>query len=402
LSKQIQKSTADRRVPLLALKIGLLTFARLLLSTSRRFAYPFAPVLSRGLGVSLTSITSIIAINQATAIIGMLFGPLADRLGYRLMMITGLAMLTAGMFAGGIFPFFGIVMAGMFLAGLGKSIFDPAIQAYVAERVPFERRGTVIGIIEFSWAGCTLVGIPLIAILIDRFGWRAPFFALAGAGLVCMGIIGILIPAEKSKATGTSSAQEIINAWRRMLLEPSARGALGFAFFVSLANDNLFVVYGAWLEDIFGLSILAIGIGTTAIGFAELSGEILTALFGDRFGLKRSVLVGLLLSSLSYGLLPFLEGTLTLALGGLFLIFIVFEFTIVSFISLCTELQPAYRATMMSAFYAAAGIGRVVGALIGGHVWLGGGIFTTALVSASFSLFALVSLAWGLRGWRAA
>jgi MFS transporter, DHA1 family, inner membrane transport protein len=402
LSEQIQKSATGRRVPLLALKIGLLTFARLLLSTSRRFPYPFAPVLSRGLGVSLTSITSMIAVNQATAIIGMLFGPLADRLGYRLMMITGLAMLTAGMFAGGIFPFFGIVMAGMFLAGLGKSIFDPAIQAYVAERVPFERRGTVIGIIEFSWAGCTLVGIPLIAVLIDRFGWRAPFFALAGAGLVCMGILEILIPAEKSKVAGTASAQGIMNAWRRMLLEPSARGALGFAFFVSLANDNLFVVYGAWLEDIFGLSILAIGIGTTAIGFAELSGEILTALFGDRFGLKRSVLVGLLLSSLTYGLLPFLEGTLTLALGGLFLIFIVFEFTIVSFISLCTELHPAHRATMMSAFYAAAGVGRIIGALIGGHVWLSGGIFATALVSALFSLFALISLAWGLRRWRTA
>ena len=402
MSEQIQKSATGRRVPLLALKIGLLTFARLLLSTSRRFPYPFAPVLSRGLGVSLTSITSMIAINQATAIIGMLFGPLADRLGYRLMMTTGLAMLTAGMFAGGIFPFFGIVMAGMFLAGLGKSIFDPAIQAYVAERVPFERRGTVIGIIEFSWAGCTLVGIPLIAVLIDRFGWRAPFFTLAGAGLVCMGLIGILIPAEKSKATGTSSAQEITNVWHRMLLEPSARGALGFAFFVSLANDNLFVVYGAWLEDIFGLSILAIGIGTTAIGFAELSGEMLTALFGDRFGLKRSVLVGLLLSSLSYGLLPFSEGTLPLALGGLFLIFIVFEFTIVSFISLCTELQPTHRATMMSAFYAAAGVGRIVGALIGGHVWIGGGIFATSLTSAVFSLFALASLAWGLRRWRAA
>jgi len=33
----------------------------------------------------------------------------------------------------------------------------------------------VVGLVEFSWAGSTLVGIPLIAIIIDRLDWRAPF-----------------------------------------------------------------------------------------------------------------------------------------------------------------------------------------------------------------------------------
>ena len=89
----------------LAWKMGVAISCRLVLNTARRFAYPFAPVLSRGLGVPLTAVTSLIAVNQATAILGMFFGPLADRLGYRLMMLAGLAMLTAGMFAGGLYRF---------------------------------------------------------------------------------------------------------------------------------------------------------------------------------------------------------------------------------------------------------------------------------------------------------
>jgi len=54
---------------------------------------------------------------------------------------------------------------------------------------------------------------------------------------------------------------------------------------------------------------------------------------------------------------------------------------------------------MMASYLALAGIGRVVGALVGGPIWLAGGIHATTLVSAAISVLALASLAWGLRGW---
>ena len=67
-------------------------FFRLALNTARRFVYPFAPALSRGLNVPLTAITSLIAVNLTTSIFGLYTGPLADRVGYRVMMIAGLAI----------------------------------------------------------------------------------------------------------------------------------------------------------------------------------------------------------------------------------------------------------------------------------------------------------------------
>ena len=89
-----------------------------------------------------------------------------------------------------------------------------------------------------------------------------------------------------------------------------------------------------------------------------------------------------------------------MAFAGLFLIFAVFEFMIVTSVSLVTELQPENRATMMATYMAAAGLGRVVGALIGGPVWLIGGIHTTGLTSAMISALALGALVWGLQDWR--
>jgi len=384
----------------LALKIFTATLCRVILNTSRRFAYPFAPVLSRGLGVELTAITSLIAANQATALLGIFFGPVADRLGYRLMMLAAMAMLALGMFAGGFFPFYGVILVALFLAGIGKTIFDPAVQAYASERVPFKQRGLVIGLIEYSWSASTLVGIPLIALLIDRFGWRSPFFVLGGLSLMGMIMLAIIIPRDNKKNTSHQASMNLWGTWRRLLKKRTALGAIGFAFFISAANDNLFVVYGAWLETSFGLSIIALGMSTALIGLAELSGETLTAVFADRFGLKRTIIAALTLCLISYGILPLLGLTLPIALTGLFFIFLTFEFTIVTSMSLFTELLPEYRATMMSGFFAAAGLGRIAGALMGGHVWLAGGITATAFVSAAVSGLGLASLVWGLRGWR--
>jgi predicted MFS family arabinose efflux permease len=190
-------------------------------------------------------------------------------------------------------------------------------------------------------------------------------------------------------------------AWRRLSQQRAALGALGFGLLVSAGNDNLFVVYGVWLEATFGLTIVALGAATTVIGVAEFLGEGLTASISDRLGLKRALLIGLTLSALSYILLPLLGRTLWLGLAGLFVVFLTFEFTVVTSFSLFSEILPGARATMMSSSVAALSLGRVIGALIGGPVWLAGGLLATGLVSAALSGLALGCLVWGLRHWQA-
>lgn len=385
----------------LALQLSAATLARLVLNTSRRFAYTFAPALSRGLGVPLPAITRLIAINQATGVLSPFFGPLGDRWGYRLMMLVGLGALTVGMLAGGLVPVYGVVLLALLLAGLGKSFFDPALQAYVGERVPYQRRGLAMGFVELAWAGSSLVGIPLIGLLIEGQGWQSPFLVLGGLGLLGTITLGFLIPRSDQQRSGDGALIGFRQAWRRLSQQRAALGALGFGLLVSAGNDNLFVVYGVWLEATFGLTVVALGAATTVIGVAEFLGEGLTASISDRLGLKRALLIGLTLSALSYTLLPLLGRTLWLGLAGLFVVFLTFEFTVVTSFSLFSEILPGARATMMSSSVAALSLGRVIGALIGGPVWLAGGLLATGLISAALSGLALGCLVWGLRHWRA-
>jgi DHA1 family inner membrane transport protein len=384
----------------LPLQIGAATLARLIVNTARRFPYTFAVALSRSLGVPLNNVTYIIAINQVPGVFSPVFGPLGDRWGYQLMMLTGLGVLGVGMLAGGLLPVYGVILLALFLVGLGKSLFDPALQSYVGERVPYQRRGLAIGVVEFSWAGSALVGIPLVGLLIARLGWRSPFLVLGGLALLGVVALACLIPRNdhrKFSAEGTPGFQE---AWRRLSRERAALGALGFSLLIAAANDNLFVIYGVWLDSSFGLSVVALGAATMAIGLAELLGEGLTAFTADRLGLKRALFTGLVLSALSYTLLPFVAHTLSLALAGLFVTFLTFEFTVVTGISLFTEIMPGARGTMMSSNVAAMSVGRIIGALIGGSIWLAGGLLAISLVSAAICGLALICLVWGLHRWR--
>jgi MFS transporter, DHA1 family, inner membrane transport protein len=383
----------------LTVQITVASLCRVLLNTARRFPYPFAPALSRGMEVPLAAVTSLIAVNQVTGLLSLLFGPLADRWGYRIMLVAGLGFLAAGMLGGGFFPFYGVILAALFLAGLGKSAFDPALLAYVGECVPFQRRGLFVGFMETAWAASTLLGVPLVGFLMAHIGWRGPFFVIGFLALLGMGALALLIRDPRGVGKGTRAPLAIFGAWKKLAQERPGLGILGFSFFISIANDNFFVVYGAWMENAFQLSVVALGLSASVIGIAELLGEGLTAALGDRLGLRRSMTIGLILSTGSYLLLPLLEGSLPGALSALFSVFLFTEFTIVAALSLSTEVMPDARATMMSGYLAAASLGRVFGALIGGIVWSLGGLTSVALVSASINALAMLSFLWGRRFW---
>jgi predicted MFS family arabinose efflux permease len=374
---------------------------RLAFNTAVRFAYPIAPALGRGLGVPLASITSLVAAQQVTGLFGLISGPLSDRAGRRRMMLAGCAMLAGGMLLGGALASYWAVLLALFLAGLGKVFFDPAFQSFMGEWVPYDKRGRAFGLSEFAWAGSLLLGVPLIALLMSRLGWRSPFFLLGGAGLLALAAVLLWFPRDQRQIHGSAFIADLWQAWRRLGQESAALFVLAYGLLFSGALHSLFVVYGVWLEEAYGLSVAALGATALVLGLGDLSGEVLTASIADRLGLKRAVIIGSLALVLSYLLLPVLGRSLVGALAGLFLVFLTFEFTIVTLASFVIGLVPGAQATMLSSLLATSSIGRMLGVAAGGLVWTAGGLVANALFAAACTTLAVGCFAWGLRGWHA-
>ena len=372
-------------------RIIVLTLIRLIINVTHRMAYPFLPAIARGLGVSVTSAGLLITARSTVGLASPLFGPLSDRVGRRQMMVTGLLALACGGVVIACVPRYPAALAGFLLLGLAKVIFDPSLLAYLGDRVPYRRRGLAIAATELSWAGGLLIGAPVVGLIIGRWGWRVPFGVSAALAAVGLAALLLVLPSDRSdrrRVTDPSIASSFVVAWRTILGNQRAAAALAVLFLVGGANEVLFIVYGTWMETGFGLSVGRLGLATIVIGVAELLGEIGAGGLSDRLGKRRSVSIGLVLTATGYALLPLVSASLRSALAGLFLIFLCFEFAIVSNIPLVTELMPRERGTMMAMSIAAFSLGRAVAAPVGTALWATGGLAWTGLVAAAVTLVA--------------
>ena len=390
----IQPNTTPGEIHLFRF-LAVTTLGKWLINTGKRIFYPFAPAMARGMGVDVSAITSLIALNQTTALLAPFVMSLADTKGYKPVALLAMLVTLIAFLAMGLFPVYGVVLVGIFLIGMTKSVIDPTFQAMVGEHVAPRHRGRAVGIMEISWAASTLISIPVCGFIISRYHWQTPFLVLAVLTLICLGILYKVLPENRAKQAETSRVR--VKEWLILFKNPRIAALLIYSFCVCMANDNFFVTYGFWLEDTYALSLTSIGLGTILIGGAEILGELLMAFLSDRLGIVRTLRWSTLFSALSFLALLFLDGELGRALGGLFLIFFTFEFSYVTSMALTTELSTTNRGTLLSLFFAVRGLGRVVGALSGGICWSFSGITGVCAVSGLVTLVAFLVLIPGLR-----
>src|SRR3989304_9486747 len=178
----------------LRFQLLIFMFLRIILNTMHRMVYPFLAVFARGLGVDLTTLSFVVTARSFFGMFAPVFGSIADQRGRRFGMLSGIFLFTAGMGLVAILPSFLTFSIALLLAILGKYLFDPAMQAYFGDRIPYEERGTALAVTEMAWSLSFIAGIPLMGWLISKYGWNAPFPLLAALGAVMLLIIWRMIP----------------------------------------------------------------------------------------------------------------------------------------------------------------------------------------------------------------
>jgi predicted MFS family arabinose efflux permease len=376
-------------------QVAAFTLIRTVLNTMHRMVYPFLPIFQDGLGVSLPVLSLALTARSALGALGPLLASLADSRGRKAGMLLGLLLFSSGVVLVVFWPTYPAFLLALLLTITGRYAFDPSMQAYLGDKVSYQRRGMVMAVTEFSWSFSFIAGVPLMGLLIARSGWIAPFPLLALLGFVALAGLSWLLPEE---LPSTGNRPGIWKNFHSVLQYPPALTGLTMGLLFSSANEVVNLVFGVWMEDAFGLKIAALGAASVVIGLSELGGESLSASLTDRLGKAHSVGLGLILNSLAALLLPFLGHNLTGAFIGLFLFYITFEFTVVSSFPLMTEILPSMRATLLAINTAGLSLGRAAGALLAPILYTAktydhlSGILTSCLAAMLFNLLALFAL----------
>jgi predicted MFS family arabinose efflux permease len=371
----------------LSWQVVAFTIIRMIFNTLHRMVYPFLAIFARGLGVDLTTISYALTARSVVGTVGPFTAAVADRRGRRFGMLFGAGLFMVGAAVVVFWPRFPGLVISLVLATLGKYIFDPGMQAYIGDRVPYERRGRTIAFTEFGWSLAFVVGVPLMGFLIARKGWMAPFPLMAVLGAIIVGGLVWMLPKDGPPANSNRSQDN----FRLVLTSLPALTGLAIGMLATAANEQVNLIFGVWLEDSFGLKIAALGAASAVIGVSEMGAEGLVAAFVDRLGKLRSIALGLTVNSLAALALPWIGRTEIGALAGLFFFYISFEFTIVSYLPMMTELLPSARATLMAFNVAALSFGRAIGAFLAPRLY-GLGFLAVALGAIGFNLLALLAV----------
>jgi len=386
--KKLLKGKIQPKVTRLRTQVLAFTFTRLVLNTMHRMVYPFLPAFSRGLGVDLQAVSLAVMARSALGATGPFLAFIADHRGRKAGMLTGLALFCLGAAIVFLWPTFPGFVLTLILTMLGKYVFDPSMQAYLGDRVPYERRGLILAATELGWSLSFILGIPLAGFLIARQGWRSPFPPLALLGLLALGSLNWILPKDPAPSENHASKWHNIQS---VLSYKPALVSLVMSLLMMAANEVVNLVFGVWMEDAFNLKIVALGAASAVIGLSELGGETLSARLTDRLGKTRAVGAGIISNSMAALILPILGYSLPGAMIGLFLFYITFEFTVVSAIPLMTEIMPQARATLMATSVAGASLGRAFGALIATPLY-SSGILGSGLAAGLLNLLSLLAL----------
>ena len=344
----------------LRFQIAFLTITRVILQSNTRMLYPFLATFARGLGITIVDISLAATARSMTAAIVPFLTPLSDRFNRKTGMISGVILFILGNMLVVLKPTFPIFILSICISFLGSFLFIPSLQAYLGDRVAYKNRARAIGIVELGWSLSFIIGMPIIGFLIARFGWLSPFKASILMGTLGLAIIILVLPSEGNLDSGKSSAAN----YKHVFTSRPALIALLMGFAFTMANEVVALFFGVWLEDSFGLQIAALGAASMVIGFAELGGESLTTFLTDKLGKKRSVRIGLIANCVFVLILPWIGTSVIGAMIGLFLFFLTFEYTMVSYLPLMTEILPSARATFLGISIAAMSLGRAGGAAL--------------------------------------
>ncbi len=379
----------ETRPTRLATTLTVLTLPRLMLNGVRRFPYVILTPMAVALGVPRSTLEVALSIQWAVGMISPFSGLFIDRVGRKQMMLIGIGVLAVFSILAALGQSPVLIIFALIAGGLSKVFYDPAMQAYIGDRVPYKQRGMAIGVTELSWSGSLFLMGSLAAFLIAQVTLNAIFAVVALGCILSFVLIAAILPADQSRHTPGEPFYAKLNVLRA---NRSALAMLLISILMSLAIESMSIVYEAWLRDAFLLTTIVLGTLSWLFSAAEVTGEGFVIGVADRWGKRRLSIAALVLTGILYFMIPRMPSE-PLAVGALFLMFLVFEVSIVVLIPLITEILPEARGTMMSTNMAAQAGGRAVGTLLGGWMFRTGGYAMNGTVALIINLIA-AALLW--------
>ncbi|MFF0818458.1 MFS transporter [Rhodococcus sp. NPDC003318] len=187
----------------------LLSLVGLVAALQTTLVVPLLPDFPHILGISDGDATWLVTITLLTgAVATPIVSRMADMFGKRRMMLIALVMMVAGSLIAALGGTYVTLLIGRGLQGFTSSLI-PVAMAVLRDVLPKERVAGAAALISSTMGIGGALGLPAAGVLYEHFGWASVFWVTAGAGLLLLLGILVVVPASVS---GTRGRFDVVGA----------------------------------------------------------------------------------------------------------------------------------------------------------------------------------------------
>jgi len=337
----------------------------------------FLQPMSDATGWSRTGISSAMTIVFVTMGVGAFgWGALTDRFGPMIVVLSGGLLLGLGLAlasrATSLLEF--QLIYGIIVGGAAGAVFAPTIATVTGW---FDKhRSLAVSLVSAGMGVAPMTISPFASWLIQTYDWRTAQLCiaiLAWALLVPTAFLVRRPPILAAQAAGGSAAADSAAGGPAMTVGQALRSpqfiVLATTFFACCATHSGPIFHTVSYAIACGLAPLAAVTIYSAEGLAGLAGRLVFGVAGDRFGAKRTLVVGLLIQAVGAGAYFF-----TRQLGEFYAVALVFGLAYGGVMPLYAVIAREYfpmriMGTVFGAAAMVSSLGMAFGPAIGGWIY---------------------------------
>ena len=175
---------------------------------------PLGPILMTSLGIGPKAFGLLVAsYSFSAAISGLLAATFVDRFERKRLVLVILALFGLATLACALAPGYASLIVARGFAGAFGGILGALVQTMVGDAIPFSRRAQATGMVATAFSVSTIAGVPLSLLLANQFGWRAPFFLVAGLSLTLIAVGLRNLPELRQHLGGSARTHVLVDVF---------------------------------------------------------------------------------------------------------------------------------------------------------------------------------------------
>ncbi|MBY0386086.1 MFS transporter [bacterium] len=197
---------------------------------------PLGPQLMRIFSISTTQFSWLVSSYTFCAgVSGFLASFVMDQFDRKKLLIFFFLGFCLGTFACAVAPTYDWLLLSRAMTGVFGGVINSVVLSIVSDAIPYEKRGTAMGVISTSFSLASVAGVPFALVLANLWGWHSSFLFLGGVSVFILPFILRYVPAQ-SKHLKASNRKPILDPLLHIFKTPGQAWALIFGGFLVLGQ----------------------------------------------------------------------------------------------------------------------------------------------------------------------